>query len=206
MRSSLMDQETTELESPIDVMFLIHKTFRTEANRQSILVQQPDMSGILHSFRPAFTFWITALGYHAEQEDTYMTPPLGDSQMIRENQAGHVKLEENADAVLKCLNEEIGRTSYLIPQTRRHLVGHVMSLYIAQSDHLEEEEEFILPLVRAKLSETEQLQLVKHLLIDENGEDPRWIIDWVTKALTPGERKLLGDIESRFKELPGAAA
>ena len=54
MRSSLMDQETTELESPIDVMFLIHKTFRTEANRQSILVQQPDMSGILHSFRPAF--------------------------------------------------------------------------------------------------------------------------------------------------------
>ena len=202
MRSSLMDQETTELESPIDVMYLIHKTFRTEANRQSILVQQPDMTGILHTFRPAFTFWVSALGYHAEQEDIYMTPPLGDSQMIRENQEGHVLLEEKAEAVLKCLYEEIGNTSFLIPQTRRHLVGHVMSLYIAQSDHLEEEEEFILPLVREKLSETQQLHLIKSLLVDEQAYNPRWIIDWVNDALTPLERNLLLCVESRFKELP----
>ena len=34
-----------------------------------------------------------------------------------------------------------------------------------------------------------------HLLIDDEAENPRWVIEWVFEELTPVERTLLSELE-----------
>ena len=80
-----------------------------------------------------------------------------------------------------------------------------MALRILEFDHFEKEEAFVCPLVRDQMSENEQLDLAKKLLIDETADDPRWIIDWVAEELEPRERQLLADLEARFARLTPAA-
>ncbi len=201
MRSSDIWSESTKFDSPIDVMYLIHKAFRTEAVRVVEISEQLEIGGSFQPFRAAFDFWASVLAYHAEQEDNYMTPSLADFKEARDNEEGHRRLEERLEAVLTCLNEEIGRTS-LVYRTKRHLTGNTIMLRIAQNDHLEEEEAFVLPLVRERMTELEQVQFAKRLLIDEDSEDPRWIIDWMARVLTPNECNLLTSLEARFTELP----
>ena len=116
----------------------------------------------------------------------------------------HAELMERLEDVLGVLNEEIGRTR-VIARTKRHLYGKVVALKICQDDHLESEEAFVLPEIRERLSEEQQLTMAKRLLIDEAAEDPRWIIDWVSRELPPGERTLLADLEDRFESVPSMA-
>ena len=172
MKSSDVLSETTKFDCPIDMMYLLHKAFRTEAVKVVKVAEQLEVGSSFQPFTAAFDFWAAALAYHAEQEDTYMTPPLAHYKEAIDNQEGHRKLEERLEAVLECLHEEIGRTS-LVYRTKRHLFGNTILVRIAQNDHLEEEEAFILPLVREHMSEMEQLKLAKRLLIDKDSEDPR---------------------------------
>ncbi len=106
---------------------------------------------------------------------------------------------ETVEEVLEVLNEEIGKTS-IIERTKQHLYIRVMSLRMAQEDHLETEEALVLPLVREQLNSQEQLEVIKGLLTDEVAEDPRWVIKWVCGKLNPNERELLTQIEARFSE------
>ena len=69
---------------------------------------------------------------------------------------------------------------------------------IAQQDHLETEEALVLPTLRRRLSEEQQLEVAKHLFIDGDAQDARWMLDWTAKELTPGEKNLLADLEARF--------
>ena len=71
---------------------------------------------------------------------------------------------------------------------------NIVSLHIAQNDHLEEEEEFILPIVREELSNSQQLEIARNLLVDNESDDPRWIMNWLSEYLSLGEMKLLDDI------------
>jgi hypothetical protein len=116
----------------------------------------------------------------------------------------HVELMERLEDVLGVLNEEIGRTR-VIARTKRHLYGKVVALKICQDDHLESEEAFVLPEVRERMSDAEQLDLVRRLLVDPEAEDSRWIVEWVAQDLTSGERELLNDLESRFDSVLTAA-
>ncbi len=58
-----------------------------------------------------------------------------------------------------------------------------------------------MPLVRERMSEQQQLEVVRRLLIDPDAEGPGWVIDWVASELSPGERKLLSDLEARFSTI-----
>ncbi len=69
----------------------------------------------------------------------------------------------------------------------------------AQEDHLESEEAFILPEIYQRFSEEDQLQMVRRLLLDGDAEEPRWILDWVVRCLTPAEQRVLNDLEARFE-------
>ena len=71
---------------------------------------------------------------------------------------------------------------------------------IAQDDHLEEEEAFVLPVIRRQLSDAQQWTIVRHLLLDEAADDPRWYLDWLTDYLTPKDRRFLDDLAARAKE------
>ena len=98
---------------------------------------------------------------------------------------------------MKVLNEEIGATK-VIARTQRHLYQRVLALRVAQDDHLENEEAFVLPEIWLRIAEKDQLEIVQRLLIDEDAEDQRWVVDWVSKALNPRELILLEDLVKRF--------
>ena len=233
-----MAEEITSLDSPIDVMYLLHKALSAEAARVQKTIEEFKTGDSLQTFRAVFNNWATVLMYHADVEDRYMTAPLTDSQAARVNEeehadlAGlsddltsymkrgdsrglaerlraaivalheerHTELLEKLEDVLAVLNGEIGRTR-VIARTKRHLFGKVVALRICQDDHLESEEAFVLPEVRERMNETEQLELAGRLLIDEEAEEPNWILESVARDLTPRERMLLNDLRARVDTL-----
>lgn len=198
-----MTGELTPLESPIDVMYLIHRALRGEAARVERVVEQLGEGSNLQPFKRAFYRWVIAVGHHAEVEDTHMTALVPDSPPAQDNEAAHRRLEGLLEEVQTCLNEEIGRT-LLIARTQRHLYGRVVMARIAQDDDLEEEEAFVLPLIRQRLSEAQQLAIARRLLIDQDAEDKGWILDWVARELTPTEQQWLAGLVARFEEnFPG---
>jgi len=198
-----MATDIIRYESPIDAMLLIHQALRAEAARVEQVVATLQEGGTLQPFRHAFYRWTMALAYHADTEDTYMTARLPDSPAARECELAHQRLADRLEDVQRCLTEEIGRTM-LIARTQRHLFGAVVLARIAQDDHLEEEEAFILPLIRRQLSAAQQGEIIGHLLIDQEAEDLRWHLDWLHDALPPRERRLLADLAAGHHEVcPG---
>ncbi len=212
------------LENPADIMYLIHKALRVQASAVESLASQLDTGDSLQEFKLAFNSWATALFYHAEQEDTYMTAPLTKSlasgratsrcdagqgsgmtdemkgMVVAEEEELHERLVSTIEDVMVVLNEEIGKTS-LITRTQQHLYSQVIALRIAQEDHLDTEEALIMPMVREHLSEREQLTMAKAFLIDEQAQGPRWPYEWVARLLESEDRDLLAGFELRFSDL-----
>ncbi len=71
-----MTTEITRLEHPIDVMYLIHKALRAQAARVEETVRRFEIGSSLQPIRACFNVWASALAFHAQQEDKYMTAPL----------------------------------------------------------------------------------------------------------------------------------
>jgi len=137
-----------------------------------------------------------------------MTALLPDVPAARDCGLAHQRLADRLEAVQQCLTEEIGRTM-LIARTQRHLFGAVVLARIALDDLLEEEA-FILPVIRRQLSAAQQEEIIGHLLIDREAEDPRWHLDWLHETLPPREGRLLADLAARIhegcpREQPGLA-
>jgi hypothetical protein len=187
------EAEYTALKSPIDVMYLVHKALRTHGVQAEDLVRNLGISESLQAFRIHFNEWASALAYHAIMEDQFMTSVMPKLPQVHENEESHRKLEQRLEAVVKCLDEEIGKKR-LIPRTQRHLYGKVVSLQIAQDDHLEEEEEFVLPLVRQHFSEEQQRDIIRRILIDDQAADCLWVLKWLGRNLSQGERRLIEEL------------
>ncbi len=230
-----MTTEITRLDSPIDVMYLMHKAFRELSERMEIEIARVQEGGDLSAFSALFEFWAKRILFHATAEDTYMTAPLTNSQPARDNEAEHAELAQQAENLVvfmekgdaaglevnvkaamaaledqqhqelaaklhdveEVLKREIGEDR-VMARTRRHLYRKVVDLRVLEYDHFENEEAFVLPLVRERMTEAEGLDVARHLLMDEESDDPRWLIDWVSSELTTGERMLLGGLELRF--------
>ena len=173
-------------------MYLLHKAFRGQALQLTRDVEKigSDLASSLHPIRLEFNTWATALAYHAETEDNSMAVGLQDLKPLKDNMASHLVLEAQIEEVFKCLNDEIGRQS-MVGQTWRHLYYHVIALRTGQNDHLDEEEEFVLPIIRERMGVDREAQVMRQLLVDEAADKPYWIVDWVAQFLTEGERKLV---------------
>lgn len=233
-----INTEITKLDSPIDVMSLMHKAFRAISDRAEGLAAQAQDGGDLTEFSDSFHLWIKQLLYHATTEDRHMTARFEDSQPARDNENEHAELaagggelaefmgkgdaaglEDNVRAAMASLEHEqhneladnvreveaalksaLGE-SKVAARTRRHLYRRLTALRILEFDHFENEEAFVCPMVREQMSEHDQLELVRKLLIDQESENQRWIIDWVSSELTPAERELLNDLEAKFSQL-----
>jgi hypothetical protein len=238
-----MAEQTAEPSAPIQVMGLIHKALSAEAGRVQRIIEDYQEGDSLQNFRAAFNFWATALMYHADIEDRYMTLPLTDFEPARTNESEHAQLGGLADGLAEYLNErdeqvlehhvkaaaialheeqhhellekledvldvlngEIGRTR-VIARTRRHLYGKVVALRICQDDHLESEEAIVLPEVEARLSLEEQQEVARHLLIDEESEEPTWVLDWVVENVSPPEREFLTSSQNAAARLASPAS
>ena len=233
-----MSEEIKKLESPIDTIYLIHKALKAEAGNIEDMVDHLDTGASLQPFKLAFNAWATALVYHAEQEERYMTQSLNHPQpachgrpgdngrpreikcwegyaaiddswhvmesvrrvMAAQEEELHQHLVDRVQDVLTVLSDDIGTTS-VIARTRQHLYQQVVALRIALEDHLDVEEALVLPAVRQQMKEQQQLELAKAMLLDQDAQDPRWMIDWVRLRLSSGERALLGEMETRVGNL-----
>ena len=87
-----MSNESAQLETPIDVMYLIHEALTAEASSVQRLIEEMEIGASLQPIRSAFNFWATALMYHADVEDQDMTGPLTDFQPARDNEGEHADL------------------------------------------------------------------------------------------------------------------
>jgi hypothetical protein len=194
-----MPQEITQLDHPIDIMYLIHKAIRAEARHTRQAAEQLEIGGNFKSFMNVFYQWAIALGYHEETEYKYLIPYLPQSPPAHHNGVGHKELLEGLEELQICLHEELGRT-IVIPRTQRQLFGKVINLLIAQADLLEEEEEILLPAIRQQMSQEQQLEMARRLLLDPDSEDDHWMLNWVAQHLSDTERQVLVDLVARFDE------
>lgn len=188
-----MGQAFTTLENPIDVMYPIHRALRAEAAQAERMVRALQPGESLHAFASAFARWFRALEYHAVTEDMYMTPDI-NRPTARTNEAEHQQLTEllvDLQTYLQHENDPAGPTA----RSRRQVLGKVVALGIAQDDHLEEEEERILPVVRQQMSPEAQRDIACHLVCDP--QEPQWIMDWLRPSLTPTEHHLLAVLTSQ---------
>ena len=110
----------------------------------------------------------------------------------------HRALEEKFHEVETALKNVLGEKK-VTARTIRHIHSRLIGVRILELDHFENEEAFVLSLVRDEMDEAQQLNIVRRLLIDESAEDPRWIIDWVYSELDPEDQALLKDLENRFQ-------
>lgn len=184
-----MPENITSLDSPIDVMYPIHKALRAEAASAEATVRTLTIGGSFQPFAQVVQRWMTALEYHAVMEDIYMTAPL-DRVSARTNEAEHKRLTE-LFADLWAYLREVGGPVAVTARTRRHALGKVVALRVAQDDHLEEEEERVLPVIRQQVSEAQQVDVARRLLIDCEAQDAGWLLAWLTPHVTATERQLL---------------
>jgi hypothetical protein len=108
-------------------------------------------------------------------------------------------------AEIRTAVREIGPAA-VTARTRRRLFGHVVALRIAQDDHLEEEEELVLPIIRERLSAAQQCEIVQRLLRDPQAADPTWVVTWLRHALTETERHAMGALTARWARTPSSPA
>ena len=196
--------EIVSLESPIDSMFLIHKALRDAAASLEESIRRFEFGDSLQIIQQDFMKWAAGLMFHADQEDQHIMRLLVDSLPARDGQKEHAEINDRLEAVVSVFSEEIGKTK-VIARTQRHLYGAVVAARIAQDDHLESEEAFILPVIRERFDETGQLGLIQHLLIDNEAADQLWVINWLTAHLSNGEQQLLDELERDINTLVSAA-
>ncbi len=207
-----INNEITKLDSPIDVLYLIHKAMRAKARQVEKLASNLPIGNSLQPFRTVFNSWATFALFHSEQEDLYMTLALTSHQQLCASKADqvdawkdlaqlaaledelHRDLLEQMDEVLKVLNEEINKTS-VIYRTKQHLYRQVVTLRVTQEDHLETEEALVLPAIREFMNRGRQMEVAHHLLIDEEAQDQRWPLDWVVEELTYKEQSLVSSLQ-----------
>ena len=233
--------EIRVLESPIDVMYLMHKAFMIHSERTEALADKAQSGGDIKELAEALDGWLAQLLYHAKIEDEFMTGPLKDTLLqdgrtpLRENEKEHEELRQKggaladymeqgdhaslrsevasmalamedrdhaelmgkAEEVEKAIRDAIGEEQVLA-RTRRHLYQSVMSFRVTEFDHFENEEAFVLPVVKDQMEHSQELECVRKLLFDDESVEPRWIIDFVAGELEGNERELLNELEKQI--------
>jgi hypothetical protein len=194
-----MIQET----APLDAMLLVHTAMAGSAEKVEQEADRLEEGSSLQPFRAAFNEWATALMYLSEREDelfgdhhSHAATPEDDVQaaMLAANSDEHREMDEKFQSVMDVLNVEIGRTS-VIRRTRQHLFGAVLSLRIAQQDHIENERAFVLPVLKQRLNSQEQLEMVRGLLVDSMASDSDWVMDWIGQHLNTEQRATMAGFE-----------
>ena len=209
-----MRRRASENITELDHISFVHKALRTTAceliNRAYRLKNGDNLKGV----NLAFTSWIAALVFYLEASEKYLEQHL--EQLLYEGNcsgdnpnntllmwfAGVTKFNrarqlKRIDDVFSILHVEIGKTS-LVTRTIQHLTLGILRLKIAQEDYLETQEESLIPLICKHSTSTQQLHLLKHILIDQESEDCKWMIKWVIGHLDSPSKKLISDLEKRL--------
>jgi hemerythrin-like domain-containing protein len=196
-----MTMDITYYDSPIDVMYLIHHALRAEAAAVTRLARQLGTDDTRAAFAQALHRWASTLEEHARIEDTYMTPLLPSRPVVQDNEVEHQRLTTLFRELVSFLQALPPQTS-LTPRQQRQVLGQVITLCVEHDDHLESEEDLILPLVRQRLGEEQQCALVWRLLCNEESQERGTIRPWIIAALTTAEQQVLATLLARWEALP----
>ena len=158
-----MTMDITYYDSPIDIMYLIHNALRAEATEVTQRARQLGPASTLAAFTQALHQWASTLEEHARIEDMYMTPLLPARPVVQDNEVEHQRLTTLFRELASFL-QEIPPQRSITPRLQRQVLGHVITLGVEHDNHLESEEDLVLPLVRQRLSEAQQCALVWRLL------------------------------------------
>ena len=227
------------LESPIEVMYLMHKVFMSHSDHTLELVSKVETGECsIADVKRSFDLWIKHLLYHVQTEDIYMTGPLKEKKLqdgrmvLKENVSEHNDLremgadlfakigkdaresliedvlaldEQNHEELLDQLRiadsaiiETLGEQT-ILRRSIRHIYRSIFDFIVVEFDHFENEESFVLPLVHDQMSYAEELECVRKLLIDDDSDNPTWILDFVRENLVDSDRKLLDEISENFQ-------
>ena len=227
------------LESPIEVMYLMHKVFMSHSDHTLELVSKVETGECsIIDVKRSFDLWIKHLLYHVQTEDYYMTGPLKEKKLqdgrmvLKENVSEHNDLREmgaelfaeigkdaresliedvlalddqNHEELLDQLRiadsaiiETLGKQT-ILRRSIRHIYRSIFDFIVVEFDHFENEESFVLPLVHDQMSYAEELECVRKLLIDDDSDNPTWILDFVRENLVDSDRKLLDEISENFQ-------
>ena len=107
------------------------------------------------------------------------------------------QLLERLEALQTYLQTEIGKT-IVIARTKRQLFGRVALARLLQEDLLEDEEACLLPVLRTRLSEARQWEILRLLLIDQDAEPPDTMVAWIAQDVTDPERQALATLTTRL--------
>jgi len=229
------------IETPIDVMFFMHKAFMSHAKKAETMSGLLKTSDDIERLKPVIDHWLKHITYHVDTEDMFLTGPLQELELhdgrlvVRDNviehdeiRSGKIALEEflsngptagltslleslvfaaeeeqhqelvqNVENLKLVIADALGeeKTSN---RTIRHLHQSILALRVVEWDHFENEEAFVLPLVREQMTHNEQLKCASKLLFDSSSENPRWIIDDIYDGLSEEE---IGEVEKLEREI-----
>ena len=209
-----MTDEIARLKTPLDAAQVIHEALRNAAGQVKEISGQLKTGNSLQGFKLAFDSWATALVFHLSQEEIYVESSLtnalasdgGESihtnkeitkMLLTLGSVGRSQQMEIIEEVFSVLYSEIGNTS-LITRTIQHLHRRIVQMGTTQDNHFEIQEALVLPLIREGMDESQQLELIKNLLIDNESDDPRWIIDLVSQQSDSSGKIALAELESKF--------
>lgn len=200
-----MTLEIPQCDSPIDIMYLIHHALRAEATVTEQRARHLGTADALATFAQGLHQWMRALEEHAIIEDTYMTPLLPARPVVQDNEVEHQQLTTLFHEIASFLQALPPHTP-LTPRLQRQVLGQVITLRIAHDDHLESEEDLVLPLVRQRLSEAQQCAIVRRLLYEARIQEEAGGYAWLTASLTTPAQQQLADLIARWGLVPPHAS
>jgi hypothetical protein len=193
-----MTTDSDPLASPIDALYLIHSALRTEAERAEQTVEHLEVGSSFKAFQPVFYHWALVLSTYVEAEEralTTLVPEVADAWETTADTAR--QLLERLEALQAYIQTEIGKT-IVIARTKRQLFGRVALARLLQEDLIEDEEVCLLPLLRTRLSEARQLEILRRLLLDQEAEPEDTMVAWIAQDVTGPERRALTALTARL--------
>jgi hypothetical protein len=200
-----MMTDIAPLASPIDALCLIHNALRTEAERAEQTVEHLEVGSSFKAFQPAFYHWALVLSTYVEAEERALTALVPEVAHVWETTADTARqLLERLEALQTYLQTELGKT-IVIARTKRQLFGRVALARLLQEDLLEDVEVCLLPVLRTRLSEARQWDLLRLLLIDQDAEPEDTMVAWIAPDVTGQERRALTTLTTRLIGATSAA-
>ena len=200
-----MTTDIAPLASPIDALCLIHNALRTEAERAEQTVEHLEVGSSFKAFQPVFYHWALVLSTYVEAEERALTTLVPEVAHAWETAAGTARqLLERLEALQTYIQTEIGKT-IVIARTKRQLFGRVALARLLQEDLLEDEEACLLPVLRTRLSEARQLEILRLLLIDQDAEPQDTMVAWIAQDVTDLQRQALATLTARLACAASAA-
>ena len=193
-----MTTDSTPITSPIDALSLIHNALRTEAERAEQTVEHLEVGSSFNAFHPVFYHWALVLSTYVEAEERILTALVPEVAHAWKTAAGTAQqLLEHLEALQTYLQTELSKT-IVIARTKRQLWSRVALARLVQEDLIEDEETSLLPVLRTRLTETCQLEILRLLLLDQEAAPQDTMIMWIAQDVTDSEREVLATLTTRL--------